>query len=473
MVNTRTTSYRFYHSSKTAKSLLPFLLLTTFLSFASAYFTEPRGDFKISCPSALTFARLDPIISPGRVSAHVHHVVGGSGFGPRMSFDQTQAAQCSSCNAKEDKSNYWTPALYVRHRNGTSTLAKNHGVQVYYLYPAPHRLPSPSQLTYSRLRRGPNEQHIRAFPPGFRMRSGDPYKRSQPPDTNFSSAVSFKCLLENGADLPETPSIPQTPCFRLRAQFNFPQCWNNLDLYTPDGSHVSYPIERHDDGSCPSTHPVHLPGLFIEEAGAHPFVFSMGDPTGFGFHADFFSGWPQELLQSVIDWCPNQGSIEDCSFLTTYTEDEMQVEGGVELPGCNPVFAGPETVDRRPPVPEFFDLTSEGWEYVGCALDYGAVRIVGGVQPAWTPGNLTVTSCIQYCETHGHSVAGAEDGSRCFCDSQEDPERHVQEGVLGDCRTPCEGDEKQVCGGFWTMSIYRKCRAGGSCVNNGFQMAGL
>lgn len=32
------------------------------------------------CPT-ITMSRIDPIVDPGRVSAHVHNVCGGSGFG--------------------------------------------------------------------------------------------------------------------------------------------------------------------------------------------------------------------------------------------------------------------------------------------------------------------------------------------------------------------------------------------------------
>lgn len=59
--------------------------------------------------------------------------------------------------------------------------------------------------------------------------------------------------------------------------------------------------EGYDSGDCPSTHPVHLVSMFYEVTwrtdyfkdqwygSEHPFVFSQGDPTGYGFHGDFVS----------------------------------------------------------------------------------------------------------------------------------------------------------------------------------------
>lgn len=65
---------------------------------------------------------------------------------------------------------------------------------------------------------------------------------------------------------------------------------------------MSYPAGSHyDSGVCPDTHPVPLISLFYEfmfdtgkfandwYGNSQPFVFSMGDNTGYGFHGDFVS----------------------------------------------------------------------------------------------------------------------------------------------------------------------------------------
>ncbi|PZD36947.1 DUF1996 domain containing protein, partial [Pyrenophora tritici-repentis] len=83
-------------------------------------------------------------MNPGSISDHVHTISGGSGFKANMTYQDTQASLCSSCSIKEDKSNYWTPQLYVKYKNGTGFAPvpvmgdgddTNGGMTVYYLQP--------------------------------------------------------------------------------------------------------------------------------------------------------------------------------------------------------------------------------------------------------------------------------------------------------------------------------------------------
>ncbi|TYJ52688.1 hypothetical protein B9479_006694 [Cryptococcus floricola] len=64
-------------------------------------------------------ARLDPIIFPGQVSAHVHHIIGSSAFIASESFEDTQTANCTTANLIDDLSNYWSPMLYYKWKNGS------------------------------------------------------------------------------------------------------------------------------------------------------------------------------------------------------------------------------------------------------------------------------------------------------------------------------------------------------------------
>lgn len=59
-------------------------------------------------------SRTDPIISPGRVSQHVHGAVGGSNFGANATGESMARSRCTSANVLEDKSSYWFPWLYFR-----------------------------------------------------------------------------------------------------------------------------------------------------------------------------------------------------------------------------------------------------------------------------------------------------------------------------------------------------------------------
>lgn len=59
-----------------------------------------EGYLRMSCPGRLVRERLDPIVNPDGVSAHVHQIAGGAGFSAHMSYNDTRAAKCSSCSIK-------------------------------------------------------------------------------------------------------------------------------------------------------------------------------------------------------------------------------------------------------------------------------------------------------------------------------------------------------------------------------------
>lgn len=140
------------------------------------------------------------------------------------------------------------------------------------------------------------------------MLAGDPGLRSYNGNSLAQQAVSYVCLNYNGQS-PQTPGIPNTNCPNgLRSQIFFPSCWDGVNLDSPNHKdHVAYP-DRMDNGACPPTHPKRLISIFYEiiwkteewsgqwwhADGSHPFVLSMGDPTGYGFHGgwSFFYPYP-------------------------------------------------------------------------------------------------------------------------------------------------------------------------------------
>lgn len=56
--------------------------------------------------------RIDPIVSPGNVSSHVHTVLGGSGFSKSSTGEDLANSKCSNALVKGDNSNYWYPSLF-------------------------------------------------------------------------------------------------------------------------------------------------------------------------------------------------------------------------------------------------------------------------------------------------------------------------------------------------------------------------
>lgn len=134
---------------------------------------------------------------------------------------------------------------------------------------------------------------ITPFPAGFRMVSGHPLIRSFNKITkkynnvrSIPGRVSFTCL-DTAAEA-ETPDMSETSCVNeLRAQVHFQSCWNGVDLYKPDNSHVAY-LSSMGSGDCPSGYSVRLMHIYFEvlysvatiDQDGGRFVFANSDTTG-------------------------------------------------------------------------------------------------------------------------------------------------------------------------------------------------
>lgn len=100
--------------------------------------------------SQLVVDRVDPLVNPGmRYSPHLHQIVGGNSFNLTMDpadHDLPALSTCTSCNFKEDMSNYWTAVMFFKHKNGSyhrvpqtgnggpqGKLVNKGGLDVYYI----------------------------------------------------------------------------------------------------------------------------------------------------------------------------------------------------------------------------------------------------------------------------------------------------------------------------------------------------
>jgi len=326
--------------------------------------------WKVFCDQTPIYrGRLDTIVNPGVVSAHVHRVFGANGFNPgntaRSPIDEynvLQASTCTTCSITIDKSAYWVPDLYYKWPNGNFTLVPSAGLTVYY----PTRSGNGDQA---------NPKYT-AFPKGFRMIAGNPYRRSVNTSSHAEMAISFACI---GGGGPETPALPKdvSVCVDgLRAQVAFPQCWNGKDIDTPNhSSHMAYPIEEVNTGDCPASHPIRVPFVFYEvlfsitdfpRQNYQPFTFACGDSTGYGYHGDFLNGWDVDIMQAALQdqSCDatntnNGNNVQACKSLAPYIQSPpadgclvKELYPNIEdlglnhpitaLPGCNPVTPGPD-----------------------------------------------------------------------------------------------------------------------------------
>ncbi|CRK42608.1 hypothetical protein BN1708_008799 [Verticillium longisporum] len=299
--------------------------------------------FRMECQGRVGLARIDPMISPGEPSLHLHSIHGSSGFNMNATYEDLRNGDCTSCRVLQDKSAYWHPSMYVQDTDtGEFELVEQvGGMLAYYQYHLPNLV---------------------AFPAGFRMVAGDTKQRSwktwnltqpDPPANEWDAlglktqqslrerSMGFNCLNYAGQAeptlyrhfLPNQQFIQANCPNGIRTEMNFPSCWNGVDLDSEDHrSHVAYPDEI-NNGQCPEGFDKHLPNMLFEvvwntkplEGRNGRFVMSNGDAEGFGYHGDFMMGWDEGFLQQVIDTCTSDsGNILDCPLFEIVTEQKAR-----------------------------------------------------------------------------------------------------------------------------------------------------
>jgi hypothetical protein len=228
--------------------------------------------------------RLDPIVNPNGISGHLHAIIGGSQFGASYNGAEYKKAACTTCPITADKSNYWMPKLFWIN-NGGSSFTPIAGNQRFYYF-----------LQQS----SPNEP-VSPFPDGLRMLTGNP---------DSKAADSLRFLFTCQVNPPPYQGSIRSDNFNfdrdcpngMKVETHFPQCWDGVNLYKKDGSHMSYPVGgSYRVGNCPWTHPVRIPQVMTEFtygtsswAAGTPLkgnlAWANGDTTGYGVHADFVAG---------------------------------------------------------------------------------------------------------------------------------------------------------------------------------------
>ncbi|WVW80117.1 hypothetical protein I302_102092 [Kwoniella bestiolae CBS 10118] len=260
--------------------------------------------------------RLDPLVTPGKVSTHVHHVVGGSAFSADQTYQSSRDAKCTTSNLSCDLSNYWAPQLYYKWKNGTFTAITGDGMSTYWKYP---------------LTNTDRSDPFAEIPDDFRMLGGDINRN----DVDPYKAVSFLCIDKEGVYGAYEHMPTDRECLVLRPQLHFPECWNGVDAYKADNSHVAYPVDAvPEGGKCPEGYKK-IPHVFLESTYHitpenvgegyewYPgcFVLANGDYHGYSFHADWLIGFPHNFLTDAFHECydTNLGEfIKDCSYIQQY-----------------------------------------------------------------------------------------------------------------------------------------------------------
>jgi len=319
----------------------------------------PRGDDP-------AVERMDNILTPGAIAAHVHQIFGASGMSPDMTYDSLQSSDCTTVGAangfanSDDNSVYWHPALYMDAKDGSGYIRiPTNGHKLYYR----------DMGNAADKKREPFE-----FPKGFRMIAGVNEQRVAFPKGQ-QSITEWICHTDSnwpqgmdGGFPKDVTDCPDYPGFN--GAINFPHCWNGNDFDQANPTaHMAYPANDVQNGPCPSTHPIRLPHIFVEnEFDLHKmvdkvvpntFTLAQGDKTGYGWHMDFFNGWKEGALSTLL----NQGSMgtggcpvpfygnEDVGVCPAFHASKVQTSTckmnshfkenvdtpGKFLPGCNPI----------------------------------------------------------------------------------------------------------------------------------------
>ncbi|QIW99546.1 hypothetical protein AMS68_005064 [Peltaster fructicola] len=337
------------------------MLTQTFLTaFAASLPLALANQFVMYTPGGddTSVQRIDPILSPGSISGHVHQVFGSNALSDTVTYDSLQQADCttvgdaSNHGNAQDNSLYWHPALFMEAKNGSGFVrVPTNGHKIYY------RDAGSEKDT----KRSPFE-----FPRGFRMLAGNPFLRQAPSDLHRQNITQWICHRPGKWDQGTAGGFPTgvqdcTDYPGFNGAIHFPHCWNGND-FNPAAptDHVVYPDGDIEEGICPSSHPIRLPHIFMEnqfdlhkvvdQVKPDSFVLAQGDNTGYGWHADFFSGWVDGAIPSLLASCtyqpnedvgvcsgfqPRSKKASECKLSTKYNEEVTYP--GPYLPGCNPI----------------------------------------------------------------------------------------------------------------------------------------
>ncbi|KAN0098789.1 protein of unknown function (DUF1996) domain containing protein [Hyaloscypha variabilis] len=445
-------------------------LATSVLAYSATQGTFAVNYFYGNGP--LVMGRMDPIISPGVPSGHVHAVQGENAFALTSTDNQLLSSTCTSALVKNDKSAYWTPSLYF-HDPSTGLLEN---VEMYYM----NVFDATTDV-------------IEPFPPGLRIVVGNPNLRTPPvtggllindrangvpqpvqwvcPRTSANSNnplypadsdglhdVGIQDSTNAGAGV----GFPDQNCdgyaSPLRAKIHFPSCLNK----SASIDDFEYNMEWPTNGKCPSGF-THVPHLFYEVywntpvfsnrwtqgEGTQPFVLSNGDPTGYSLHADFLAGWDIATLTQIINNCNTQeggmdtcpgliGGLNDPSTSCNIPDPVNEVVTGTmsALPGNNPVgtWGG-----GKKPTPTSSTATTSA--YYSCYADTNA-RV---------PTSMLFANIGQNAATNTlYTIVGMEYGGQYFYGNQLVGSSKVDKSK---CSMPYNRNADQIYKGSSALSV--------------------
>jgi len=231
--------------------------------------------FLVRCNS-VKYAQIDPIVSPGKKSHHMHEFLGHNNVhagSTTQSLANTPNWKIT-CGDRNDHSSYWFPTVY---QNGKRLKGTN--FKAYY--------------------RSLDPENCIPMPLGMRIVAGNAKSNSSQGEAWFETS--------GGVMSKKLPNMFTAPSNRITARVTWPSCWDGKHLDSPDHqSHLAYPDWRNN--KCPSSHPVVIPKLMtfldFKAKGGAGFKLSSGNYTT--FHGDAWIAWHPKQMADLTKLCINK-----------------------------------------------------------------------------------------------------------------------------------------------------------------------
>ena len=261
------------------------------IGFTDEQPTSPSdiGAFRTFCEYS-HMSHDDPIVFPGHPGAsHLHTFFGNTGTDASSTYSSLRNSGNSTCRGGiANRSAYWIPTLLDESQQPM--------------------VPSWSSFYYKQGYNIADSHAINHIPDGLRMVAGSSSKTAPTGDPGIAY---WGCLNNYVGHHEGIVDCEVGDAMELTVVF--PQCWNGVDLDSPDHrSHMAYP----EDGACPASHPIALPEISINVAWTRNENTIVGllklssdgydtarQPPGLSVHADWFDGWDPAIKNTFVDHC--------------------------------------------------------------------------------------------------------------------------------------------------------------------------
>lgn len=297
------------------------------------------ANFRVSCQFS-HFSYDDPIVYPGEPGrAHLHMFWGNTRTDAFTTTTESLInAGGGTCNGFElNRSAYWTPALL----DGDGNALIPAQIIIYYK---------------TKNLNEPGITEVQPMPQGLRLIAGTT-PASGPftlPPSHEEQRLFWSCG-RSGDVRVRSDHVPECEADeQVNATIYFPQCWNGVDLDSPN--HRDHVARVNVGDPCPASHPVRIPELgfllYYEHTGdtsqwhlASDGAHGADRVSGGSLHADWIAGWADEAMDLWIDGCIRTG--RNCTLGQTGTARTFERLNGT----ASDDWPGPYTVTQPEPYP--------------------------------------------------------------------------------------------------------------------------